>query len=186
MPNHKLSGASSRRNFLSAAAVASAAVVAPTVVKAQAAKKKNRGIYADKQSDGTWDDKVADFSYTNDALAQLIVDMWLGSHRDLITPEGSATTRPTKAEYQARSAAAKAVLAERGLLLKLPIIITEKEYVEGFRLDDAGLLDTTTGENIGVVFVLPRQDRATFTSPSPPAPLLETAKMLMSITPNGI
>jgi hypothetical protein len=181
MSNDKLSGDSSRRNFLSAAAVAGAAVTAPTVVQAQGAtnNKKNRGIYRDKSS-GTWVDKIADFSYTNDALAQLIVDMWLGKHKDLITPEGSG--------YTARSAAAKTALAERGIILQMPIVITEKEYVDGFRLADAGLLDGD-GENIGVVFVLPRQDRAinpVSPTPSDPPPLLETARMLMAITPNGI
>jgi len=186
MSNHKMSGASSRRNFLSGAVVASAAVVAP-IVKAQGvSQKKNRGIYADPKSSGTWDDKVADFSYTNDALAQLIVDMWLGYHTDLITPEGTATTTPTPAQYKARSDAAKLALAQRGILLQLPIVITEKEYVNGFRLDDAGLLDPNTGENIGVVFVLPRKDRAALGNPPPPAPLLETARMLMGVTPNGI
>jgi len=177
---------SSRRLFLSAAAVASAAVAAPAVVTAQGtANKKNRGLYKDARSAGTWKDKVADFSYTNDALAQLIVDMWLGNHTDLITPEGTATTTPSTAQYQARSDAAKIALAQRGLLLQLPIVITEREYVDGFSLADAGLLDAN-GENIGVVFVLPRPDRPTIGSPSPPAPLLETAKFLMGITPNGI
>jgi hypothetical protein len=188
MSDHKPSEDSSRRNFLSAAAVmASAAVAAPTVANAQTGPtKKNRGIYADPKTSGAWVDKVADFSYTNDALAQLIVDMWLGNHPDLITPEGGGTNPPTLQQYQARSAAAKIALAQRGILLQLPIVITEKEYVSGFRLDDAGLLDPITGENIGVVFVLPRKDRATLGNPPPPQPLLETARMLMGITPNGI
>ena len=181
MSDHKPSGDSSRRLFLSAAVVASAAIAAPTVVNAQSGTNKKRGIYRDKGS-GKWDDKVADFSYTNDALAQLIVDMWLGNHTDLITPEGAGTTT---AQYKARSDAAKTALAQRGILLQLPIVITEKEYVDGFRLEDAGLLDAN-GENIGVVFVLPRPDRPTVGSSPPPAPLLETAKFLMGITPNGI
>jgi hypothetical protein len=180
MSDQKLSGDSSRRNFLSAVAVAGAAVAAPTVVEAQANKNK-RGIFRDKAT-GTKDDKVADFSYTNDALAQLIVDMWLGNHQDLITMSGAGTTLQ---QWQARSAGAKTALAQRGILLQLPIVITEKEYVDGFRLEDAGLLDAS-GENIGVVFVLPRPDRPTLGNPGPPPPLLETAKMLMSITPNGI
>ena len=57
-------------------------------------------------------------------------------------------------------------------------MITEDEYDDGFILEDAGLSAT-----VGVVFVLPRPTRATtFGGP----PLLETAKMLMAITPNGI
>jgi TAT (twin-arginine translocation) pathway signal sequence len=187
--SNKPSGDSSRRNFLTAAAVAGAAVAAPTVAQAQGAtsNKKQRGIYRDTAT-GIWDDKIADFSYTNDALAQLIVDMWLGKHTDLISPEGGGTAPPTQQDYKNRSAAAKIALAERGIILQLPIVITEKEYAAGFRLKDADLLDPN-GENTGVVFVLPRQDRAipiSTTPPSTPPPLLETAKMLMAITPNGI
>ncbi|MFL5237526.1 MAG: hypothetical protein ACJ8EL_07975 [Rhizomicrobium sp.] len=47
-----------------------------------------------------------------------------------------------------------------------------------FSLTDAGLAS-------GVVFVLPDQARATITISTPPA-LVETAKMLMAVTPNGI
>ena len=73
MSNQKPSEDSSRRNFLSAAAVvASAAVAAPTVANAQTANKKPRGIYADSGLT----DKVADFSYQSDALAEMIVDAW--------------------------------------------------------------------------------------------------------------
>src|SRR5262245_45125367 len=128
MSNDKPSEDSSRRKFLSGATVAGAAVVAPTVVTAQgAAKKKNRGIYADPKGSGTWDDKVADFSYTNDALAQLIVDMWLGHHKNLLEA-------PNRTDYTQRSVNARQVLAARGILLNLPIVITEKEYVDGFSL----------------------------------------------------
>jgi|RhiMethySRZTD1v2_1073278.scaffolds.fasta_scaffold303083_2 hypothetical protein len=137
--------------------------------------KKNRGIYADR----AWDDKFADFSYTNDTLAQLIVDMWLGHHDDLLKA-------PLQTDYGARSTNAKRVLADRGILLELPIVITEQEYADGFSLADAGLLDTATGENLGVVFVLPKTKRATTGAAGPPPPLLETAKLLMAITPNGI
>ena len=57
-------------------------------------------------------------------------------------------------------------------------MITEDEFDDGFSLADAGLSATN-----GVVFVLPRNTRpTTFGGP----PLLETAKMLMAITPNGI
>jgi hypothetical protein len=123
------------------------------------------------------DDKVADFSYSSDALAQLIVDMWLGNHGDLLAA-------PAPTDYTQRSVNAKAVLAARGIYLEKPIVITETEYEEGFSLADAGLL--TAGVNDGIVFVLPRKSRATLGAPPPPAPLLETAKMLMAITPNGI
>ena len=137
--------------------------------------RKKRGIYADPA--GTLrpnlEDKVADFSYENDALAQLIVEMWSGQHTNLITPSGFGTTQP---QYQARSAAAKAILAERGIYLDFPIVVLEDEYDDGFHLAAAGL----PADN-GVVFVLPRKARTTTGKP-----LLETAKMLMAVTPNGI
>jgi hypothetical protein len=60
-----------------------------------------------------------------------------------------------------------------------PIVVTENEYEAGFNLADAGL-----PADQGLVFVLPRKTRATTTIP--PKPLLETAKMLMAVTPNGI
>jgi len=60
-----------------------------------------------------------------------------------------------------------------------PIVVTESEYEAGFNLADAGL-----PADQGVVFVVPRKTRTTTTAPA--KPLLETAKMLMAITPNGI
>ena len=181
--SNKPSEDSSRRNFLTAAVIASAAVAAPTIATAQGvnpqkAKAQKRGIYREDTNDNK--DKIADYSYTSDVLAQLIVDMWLGKHDNLLKA-------PTVGDYTARSTNAKAALAERGIILEKPIVITEQEYVAGFRLADAGLTDGS-GENIGVVFVLPRSDRAMASMPSSgdPPPLLESAKLLMSITPNGI
>jgi hypothetical protein len=159
-----------RRWFLAGAA---GGAMLPVAAHAAGTKKK-RGVYADPQNTPKKDleDKVADFSYQNDGLAQLIVDMWTGAHANLIAPATNTM------QYQARSAAAKTVLAARGIYLEKPIVITEDEYDEGFNLEDAGLTAT-----IGVVFVLPRPTRpTTFGGP----PLLETAKMLMAITPNGI
>ena len=142
--------------------------------------KKKRGVYQDPQGVANIEDKVADYSYSSDALAQLIVDMWAGHHTDLLKA-------PAITDYGPRSLNAKAALAARGIYLEKPIVITETEYEEGFKLADAGLLGPPPGnENLGVVFVLPRPSRATLGTPPPPAPLLETAKMLMAITPNGI
>jgi hypothetical protein len=133
--------------------------------------KKKRGIYADPSGtlQANLEDKVADFSYQNDALADLIVDVWLNNptYNNLIT--GSWTQR---------SAAAKQVLAARGIYLDQAIVIKETEYEDGFSLRDAGL-----DADKGVVFVLPRKARAAI---APGTPLLETAKMLMAITPHGI
>jgi hypothetical protein len=165
-----------RRLFLAGAA---GGAMLPVAARAEAGpKKKKRGIYADPAGTpkGDLEDKVADFSYQNDVLAQLIVDMWAGAPvANLITPSGAGTTQ---LEYQQRSSRAKAALAARGIYLEQPIVITEDEFDDGFSLADAGLSATN-----GVVFVLPRNTRpTTFGGP----PLLETAKMLMAITPNGI
>ena len=144
-----------------------------------APKPKRRGVFADSlATPGGPADRVADFSYENDALAQLIVDMWTGAHGNLITPTAPGTT---PAQYKARSNAAKTVLAARGIYLAEPIVVTETEYDDGFSLTDAGLKAAE-----GVVFVLPRDRRATGASTAGGPPLLETAKMLMAITPNGI
>jgi hypothetical protein len=150
-----------RRLFLAGAA---GGVMIP--VAAGAAPKK-RGIFADAKT--SLQDKVADFSYQNDLLAQMIVDMWTtpSVYNDLITPTS---------DYTGRSTRAQTALALRGVYLAWPIVITEDEYDDGFSLLDAGL-----PADIGVVLVVPRKTRAT-----PGKPLLETAKMLMAVTPNGI
>jgi hypothetical protein len=140
-------------------------------------KKQPRGIFADEAGTAkdNLEDKVADFSYQNDVLAQWIVEIWTGpTNNPLITP---STGTISTTQYLARSAAAKAALAARGIYLEKPIVITEDEYDAGFSLADAGL-DRTDG----VVLVLPRPTRPTLAGP----PLLETAKLLMAITPNGI
>lgn len=134
-------------------------------------KLKKRGIYADSKTH--LKDKVADFSYENDSLAQLIVEMWTGAHANLLKA-------PNQSDFGPRSANAKIVFDARGIYFEQPIVVTEDEYDHGFSLKDAGLT-----VDVGVVFVLPRDKRATGAT-APGAPLLETAKMLMAITPNGI
>jgi hypothetical protein len=138
---------------------------------------KKRGVWQNARggSNDNLVDRVADFSYESDALAQLVVEMWLGQHNNLITPTGPGTT---SAQYKTRPDAAKATLAARGIYLQEPIVLTELEYDGGFSLADANLPSA-------VVFVVPDQSRATTTVATPPA-LLETAKMLMAVTPNGI
>jgi hypothetical protein len=129
--------------------------------------KKKRGIYADPATTAAaqLEDKVADFSYQNDSLAELIVECWGGDLDDL-----------TNGPYQQRAIAAKQALAARGIYLAHPIVITEDEYESGFHLATAGIPTDT-----GIVFVVPRITRVTAGKP-----LLESAKMLMAITPNGI
>ncbi|MFZ0353217.1 MAG: hypothetical protein WAM12_06050 [Pseudolabrys sp.] len=103
--------------------------------------------------------RVADFSYTSDALAQMIVDAW--------TDETFETRLLDKSQ-------AKDVLAERGIYLSKPHVITEQAYYDGHHCDDPD----------EVVFVLPNKPRVV--RPPPGRSLLETAKLLMAITPNGI
>jgi hypothetical protein len=164
-----------RRFFLAGAA--GSAMLPVAKARAAGSTKKKRGIYADQAGTlkADLEDKVADFSYQSDLLAQLVADIWTGAQANLITPSGPNTTR---AEYQQRSTLAKAALAARGIYMEKPIVITEDEYDDGFVLENAGLSAT-----VGVVFVVPRPTRATTLSGTP---LLETAKMLMAITPNGI
>ena len=106
--------------------------------------------------------QVADFSYIpNDSLAEMIVDAWVDKHfRDLLLNPANA----------------KAVFATRGFYwngtTKKPVVITEEAYQTGYWQQ----------EDDEVVFVLPEHDG---TCP-PGHNLLDTAKLLMGLTPNGI
>jgi hypothetical protein len=128
-----------------------------------------RGIYANPPGNAAVpEDKVADFSYENDSLADLIVQCW---------GPGNTLAKLTTGPDNQRADAAKEELEARGIYLEFPFVVTEDEYEAGFSLEDHGLPHKN-----GVVFVVPRRDRVTIAAPT----LLETAKMLMAITPNGI
>jgi hypothetical protein len=103
---------------------------------------------------------VADLSYENDALAQLIVDAWVNkSFKDDLLKKDFA----------------KSELAKRGIYLSHPVIIEERIYWS----------DSYIKQNDNeVVFVLPDPDRVDITAPK--HGLLETAKFLMACVPNGI
>ena len=104
-------------------------------------------------------EKVADFSYQSDELAQMIVDAW------------------TSEEFKEKlldKRNAKDLLAERGIFLSSPHVITEDEYNKGHQCDDPN----------EVVFVLPNKPR--IGTPGEGGNLLETAKLLMACVPNGI
>lgn len=105
-------------------------------------------------------DVVVDFSYTSDSLAQMIVDAWVNEEfrAELLKKEN-----------------AKSLLAARGFYLENPIVITEEHYHRNYKQDDDN----------EVVFVLPDPRRVTQQIP-PGKSLLETAKLLMAVTPNGI
>src|SRR5262245_64093624 len=80
MSNKKLSGASTRRKFLSSAAVASAAVVAPTVVKAQGP--------INMRWQSTWPSKDIFHEYAND-FAKKVNDMTGGDLKIEVLPAGA-------------------------------------------------------------------------------------------------
>jgi hypothetical protein len=102
---------------------------------------------------------VADFSYQNDALAQMIVDAWVNDgFKDTILKKENA----------------KAVLAERGIFLQNPTIIDEESYWRDRH---------TKKTDDEVVFVLPDKKRVDMRKPQS---LLETARLLMACVPNGI
>jgi hypothetical protein len=104
-------------------------------------------------------ERVADFSYQNESLAQMIVYAW--------------TDEEFKAKLLVKSNV-KALLAERGIYLSNPHVITEEDYFNGHLCNEPD----------EVVFVLPNKPR--IANPPPGETLLETAKLLMACTPNGI
>lgn len=114
---------------------------------------------------GVLEDRVADFSYQNDSIAQMIVEAWTDPHFQtwLLTRQPNGTAPNAKASFE-----------ERGIYLTNPVVITEAEYYQGYHLQDPD----------GVVFVLPNEPRTG--TPPPHRSLLETAKLLMACTPNGI
>ncbi len=117
-----------------------------------------RGIFRDNAKT----DQVADFFMTPpDSLAQMVVDAWVDKDfKKLLLDPGNA----------------KALFAQRGFYWggtsRMPVVITEKDYANGYSHNHQNEL----------VFVLPDHDG---TCP-PGKSLLETAKLLMAATPNGI
>ena len=80
----------------------------------------------------------------------------------------------TEGSWTERSNHAKQALADRGIFLSKAGVITEKEYKDGHDCDDPE----------EIVLVLPNFDRVGTVSEG--KTFLETAKLLMAITPNGI
>jgi hypothetical protein len=110
----------------------------------------------------------------NDALAEMIVQAWtIEAFRDQLLERDNSV--PPKVTDAAAKAATDAVNAA-GFNLKRAVVITEKEHDNNYRMQDP---DTE------VVFVLPDPKRLG-TSFVPGESLLDTARMLMACTPNGI
>ena len=104
-----------------------------------------------------------------DALAQVIIDAWNNKTlRDQLLDRDLKTKLPTQGAVQA---ATKRITAA-GYDLKRAVVITEAEHDNDYIMqsDDE------------IVFVLPNHTRIT----AAPANLLDTAKLLMGCTPNGI
>jgi len=104
-----------------------------------------------------------------DGLAQLIVDIWGNSKLESTLLERDRKTNlPTpRAVKEATSRVKRA-----GFDLTRAVIITEEEHD----------LDYIMQSDDEIVFVLPSKKRVA----SPAANLLDTAKLLMACTPNGI
>jgi len=126
--------------------------------------KKEPGLFKQAPTTGDPDVRVADFSYQNDALADLVVRAW----SDAGFLNGLITGTPAQRINHAQSA-----LKQRGINLSSPIVLTEQEFYDGWLADN----------DDEVVFVVPNISRAVTTAGTP---LLETAKLLMGCTPNGI
>jgi hypothetical protein len=111
------------------------------------------------------------FSYgPNDGLAQLIIDAWSNANfRNSLLERD--TTNPDKPPTPAAVQAATLAVNAAGFNLKRAVVISEQEHDGGYEMK----------EDNEIVFVLPNEDRV-----FPGRSLLETAKLLMACTPNGI
>lgn len=101
-----------------------------------------------------------------DGLAQLIIDAWANPGR--LLERDRKTKLPTKRAVQEATARIK----KAGYDLTRAVVITEKEH-------DNDYLMQSDDE---IVFVLPNKKRMA----APAANLLDTAKLLMGCTPNGV
>jgi hypothetical protein len=109
--------------------------------------------------------KVVDFTYQSEDLAKMIVEAWTNE---------SFLKGLTQGPWDNRSSHAKEALADRGIFLSKALVITEKEYNEGHTCTDPEQ----------IILVLPDNNR--HEEPRRGKTLLETAKLLMAVTPNGI
>jgi hypothetical protein len=136
--------------------------------------------------DSVEDVTMPSFTYSNAGLAELIVTAWANApwpnpaaprFGDALRDRDPVTNLPTPL---AVATATNAVNALAGLSLKRAVVITEAEHDDDYVMQDPD----------EVVFVLPNASRqpqpAAGAPPPTPAELLETAKLLMACTPNGI
>jgi hypothetical protein len=114
---------------------------------------------------------VPDFTYSSDCLAQMIVNAWADPNYQNALLQRDAHHRPT---HEAVKLATESVNS-CGFNLERAVVISEEEYYDGYTIP----LDSPE-----VVFVLPNLNRVKIRPPV--HSLLETAKLLMATTPNGI
>jgi len=114
---------------------------------------------------------VPDFTYSSDCLAQVIVDAWADkTYRDKLLARQNGKVTPAAAKLATES------VNSCGFNLERAVVISEEEYYDGYTIPN------THPEEI--VFVLPDLDRVRL-QPAGHS-LVETAKLLMATTPNGI
>jgi hypothetical protein len=101
-----------------------------------------------------------------DALAKMVVDAW--ANPGFLLERDSHTLLPTPRAVQEATARVK----QAGYDLERAVVITEVEHDNDYIMQS----------DSEIVFVLPNKSRVS----SPSTNLLDTAKLLMGCTPNGI
>ncbi len=133
---------------------------------------KKPGVGPANASGAATDVTLPSFSFApNDGLAELIVQAWtIKDFRDQLLQRDNQK-KPTTAAVKAATDAVNAA----GFNLKRAVVISEKEHDANYTMQDI----------TEVVFVLPDLERLG-TSFVPGESLLDTARLLMACTPNGI
>jgi hypothetical protein len=116
---------------------------------------------------------VPDFTYSSDCLAQVIVDAWADpTYYAALMARNPVDGTVTDAAAQLATDSVNSC----GFNLERAVVISEEEYYNHYTVPDEHPEE--------IVFVLPDLDRARL-HPSGHS-LIETAKLLMATTPNGI
>jgi hypothetical protein len=117
---------------------------------------------------GTVDITLPSLSYPDTDLPRVIVEVW-NNPRHILDRDGANQPTP-----DAVADATALINSETGMNLTRAVIITEEEHDNDY---------TTLDEN-EIVFVLPKRERVA--ADATQYQLLESAKLLMACTPNGI
>ncbi|MBR1281595.1 hypothetical protein JQ597_06055 [Bradyrhizobium sp. AUGA SZCCT0177] len=130
-----------------------------------------------KRKRGNEEITTPDFELAPDAvpgIAQVIVDIWTGvvSLNTLMQRETTGSNKGMATQAAVDLATATINAATPNYNFVRVVIISEEEHDKGYTMEDPD----------DVVFVLPNQGRINSTG----ANLLNTAKLLMACTPNGI